>query len=297
MLRLPSQLRLPAGNRHYQNPEPLLSFGLLGLPPEQEPNVGSIQGDQSRVVMLVLPSLHSSPLLHQGEEPKASNSHPGYAARTRPACPMRKPNLVAVKAPKCYQLSREDFDDIWTGWCRTSPCLTDKSASPICPPRHGPEGPEGSELTQGGQTCIAAHKSPGGSIRMSSHCSSEQSCQAPVESSPSPRVCSEQEMLNSGFGSVFRGLWATGGSQLTPPDNQTVPLQCPPGPQAGDALSPGSASQLLVHRFSFEVAQKMDLGSPTLKSTSTLFLLFMFFDSNKTNTIHYGSDMLSVVPA
>lgn len=199
MLRLPSQLSLPAGNRHYQNPEPLLSFGLLGLPPEQEPNVGSIQGDQSRVVMLVLPSLHSSPLLHQGEEPKASNSHPGYAARTRPACPMRKPNLVAVKAPKCYQLSREDFDDIWTGWCRTSPCLTDKSASPICPPRHGPEGPEGSELTQGGQTCIAAHKSPGGSIRMSSHCSSEQSCQAPVESSPSPRVCSEQEMLILGL--------------------------------------------------------------------------------------------------
>lgn len=41
----------------------------------------------------------------------------------------------------------------------------------------------------------------------------------------------------------------------------------------------------------------MDLGSPTLKSTSTLFLLFMFFDSNKTNMIHYGSDMLSVVPA
>lgn len=114
---------------------------------------------------------------------------------------------------------------------------------------------------------------------------------------PQPKGLLRARNANSGFGSVFRGLWATGGSQLTPPDNQTVPLQCPPGPQAGDALSPGSASQLLIHRFSFEVAQKMDLGSPTLKSTSTLFLLFMFFDSNKTNMIHYGSDMLSVVPA
>lgn len=41
----------------------------------------------------------------------------------------------------------------------------------------------------------------------------------------------------------------------------------------------------------------MDLGSPTLEGTSTLFLLFMFFDLNKTNMIHYGSDTLSFVPA
>lgn len=41
----------------------------------------------------------------------------------------------------------------------------------------------------------------------------------------------------------------------------------------------------------------MDLDSPTLEGTSTLFLLFMFFDSNKTNMIHYGSDTFSVAPA
>lgn len=173
MLSLPAQHRLQAGKRHYQNPQQLLSFGLLGLLPEQEPSVGGIQGDQSHVVMLVLPRLLSSTLPHQEEPPKASNSHPGYAAKTRPVFTMGKPSLVPIKASKCHQLSREDFDDIWRGWYRNSPCLTAKSVRIICPPRHGPEGPEDKEA---GQTCTAAHEGSGRSITLSSHCSSKQSC-------------------------------------------------------------------------------------------------------------------------
>ena len=94
-------------------------------------------------------------------------------------------------------------------------------------------------------------------------CSSQQSCQAPAESSPSPKVCSEPDTLKSRFGSAFAeacGLQEAPGPQLTPqqqhrstpaftrwaqPASSTA-LWAPPGPRAGDALSPGSASRPLI---------------------------------------------------
>lgn len=228
MLNPPAQHRLQAGNRHYQNPQPLLSSGLLGLLPDQEPNVRGIQGDQSHAVMLVLPSLLSSTLPHQ-EEPKASNSHPGYAAKTRPVCPMGKPSLVAVKASKCYQLSTEDFDDIWKGWCRTSPRLTAKSVRNVCPPRHGPERTEDKELTQAGQTCTAAYKGPGRSIRLSSQTFKTI---LPGSSREQPQPKGLLRARNAKIWDRFSfqrpmSCRRLQGLQLSLPHHQTVPVQIP----------------------------------------------------------------------